>query len=58
MDADLEKRVTQFLKDAKILLYSWTNQVVTCEGCKKLAEETTPLMAGLNTLLKELRVEK
>ena len=58
MSPDLEARVIQALKDAKPLLYHWTAQVVTCKDCCKVAEETAPFMAGLNSLLKELGVER
>jgi hypothetical protein len=58
MNAELEKRVVQFLKDVKPLLYHWNQQVSNCGDCKKLAEETAPMVAGLNGLLKELSIER
>ena len=54
MEAELEKRVVQTLRDAKKLLAHWTDRANLCETCSKLSEETAPFVAGLNSLLKDL----
>jgi hypothetical protein len=58
MTDDLEARIIQTLKDGKALLYHWQKTIGPCPDCQKLTEETSPYMAGLNSLLKELGVEK
>ena len=58
MGPDLEARIIQTLKDGKALLYHWQKTTGPCPDCQKLTEESAPFLAGLNTLLKELGVEK
>jgi len=55
---DLLRRVATLLADGKKLIYEWQKTVTACEDCKHLEAETAPYMAGLNSLLKELGLNK